>query len=152
MLFRSPFGLREAPGSFQAVMSLMFFNYIGKGVMVYMDDLLVYSKDEESHAELLAEVLEILWRNKMYPKFSKCQFGTRSIEYLGYNVSAEGIKPSKDKILAIELWPETLKNDTQVKQFLGKVQLLQNVHGARVFRASEAVGGAYKERSILQMD
>ena len=51
-----PFGLRGAPGTFQAVMNHVFFDYIGKGVMVYMDDLLVYSKDEESHAELLAEV------------------------------------------------------------------------------------------------
>ena len=59
--------------------------------MVYMDDLLVYSKDEESHAALLSEVLEILWKHKMYPKFSKCQLGARSIEYLGYNVSAEGV-------------------------------------------------------------
>ena len=57
----------------------------------------------------------------MYPKFPNCQFGTRSIEYLGYSVSAEGIKPSKDKILAIEPWPEALNNDTQVKQFLGTV-------------------------------
>ena len=116
-----PFGLRGAPGTFQAVMNHMFFDYIGKGVMVYMDDLLVYSKDEESHAELLAKVLEILWKHKMYPKFAKCQFGSRSIEYLGYNVSAEGIKPSKDKIMAIEIWPERLNNDTQVKQFLGTV-------------------------------
>ena len=116
-----PFGLRGAPGTFQAVMNHMFFDYIGKGVMVYMDDLLVYSKDEESHAALLSEVLEILWKHKMYPKFSKCQFGARSIEYLGYNVSAEGIKPSKDKIMALEIWPEKLNNDTQVKQFLGTV-------------------------------
>ena len=55
-----PFGLRGAPGTFQAVMTHMFFDYIGKGVMVYMDDLLVYSKDEASHAGLLSEVLEIL--------------------------------------------------------------------------------------------
>lgn len=49
--------------------------------------------------------MEKLWKHKMYPKSSECQFGTLSIEYRGYNASAKGIKPSKDKIMVIEIWP-----------------------------------------------
>lgn len=57
----------------------------------------------------------------MYLKFLECQFGMRSIEYLGYNVSAESIKLSKDKIVVVEICPEKLNNKTQVKQFLPTV-------------------------------
>ena len=116
-----PFGLRGAPGTFQAVMNHMFFNYIGRGVIAYLDDLLVYSPDVESHAKLLERVLQILHNNKMYPKISKCHFGCDSIEYLGYRVSSSGITPSPEKVEAIRIWPEILQNDTQVKQFLGTV-------------------------------
>ncbi|CDJ46910.1 hypothetical protein EBH_0069490, partial [Eimeria brunetti] len=58
---------------------------------------------------------------KMYPKFKKCQFGTSSIEYLGYRIVGDGITPSPAKIKAFDVWPEELHNDTQVKQFLGTV-------------------------------
>lgn len=116
-----PFGLRGAPGTFQAVMNHMFFDYLGKGVIAYLDDLLVYSPDVESHARLLDKVLSTLQENKMYPKIAKCNFGATAIEYLGYRVGAEGITPSRDKIKAIEIWPEKLENDTQVKQFLGTI-------------------------------
>lgn len=104
-----PFGLQGEPGTFQAAVNHMSFDYVGRGVMVYMDDVLVYSKGEESRARLLNEVLGVLWRHKMYPKFARCQFGAQSIEYLGYNVSADGIKPSRDKVLAVKFWPEKLK-------------------------------------------
>ena len=67
-----PFGLRGAPGTFQAVMNNMFLPLIGKGVIVCLDDVLVYSPDVESHAKLLDQVLTILWENKMYPKLSTC--------------------------------------------------------------------------------
>ena len=89
-----PFGLRGAPGTFQAVMNHMFLSYLGRGVIIYLDDVLVYSSDVQSHAALLNEVLDILYKNKMFPKLSKCQFGKDSIEYLGYVVSSSGITPS----------------------------------------------------------
>ena len=116
-----PFGLRGAPGTFQAVMNHMFFPYIGKGVIAYLDDLLVYSKDIESHAVLLEKVLQILERHKMYPKISKCSFAATSIEYLGYRVGKEGITPSPEKVDAIKVWPEVLQNVTQVRQFIGAI-------------------------------
>ena len=100
-------------------MNHLFFPPIGRRVIAYLDDLLVYSPDVESHAKLLDRVLQTLKDNKMYPKISKCNFGSNAIEYLGYRVSSEGIKSSQDKVKAIEVWPEELQNDTQVKQFLG---------------------------------
>ena len=116
-----PFGLRGAPGTFQAVMNHMFFELLGKGVIAYLDDVLVYSKDESSHLVLLDKVLNILSEHKMYPKFVKCQFGTRELDYLGYHISDMGITPSPEKVEAISIWPEVLCNDTQVKQFLGTI-------------------------------
>lgn len=116
-----PFGLRGAPGTFQTIMNEMFFHLIGRGVIAYLDDLLVYSPDEESHARLLRKVLKILRDNKMYPKISKCHFGAAEIEYLGYKVTKDGIIPSPEKVKAIEVWPEELTNESQVKQFLGTV-------------------------------
>ena len=116
-----PFGLRRAPGTLQAVTNHMFFPLIGRGVFAYLDDLLVYSPDAESHAKLLHRVLQTLKDNKMYPKISKCNFGSNAVEDLGYRVSREGITPRQDKVKAIEMWPEELQNDTQLKQFLGTI-------------------------------
>ena len=126
-----PFGLRGAPGTFQAVMNHMFFDLLGKGVIAYLDDLLVYSPDIPSHARLLDKVLSTLKKHKMYPKISKCTFGASSIEYLGYKIGAEGITPSPSKIEAIAIWPEELNNDTQVKQFLGTVNYCRMFMGTR---------------------
>ena len=116
-----PFGLRGAPGTFQAVMNHMFFKLIGNGVIAYLDDVLVYSADEDSHVRLLDKVLRILEHHKMYPKITKCNFGVTAIEYLGYRVSSTGIMPSPTKIEAISIWPEQLTNITQVRQFLGAI-------------------------------
>ena len=125
-----PFGLKGAPGTFQQVMNNMFFDYLGRGVIVYLDDVLVYSGDIASHTVLLGEVLAILAEHQMYPKISKCRFAMDSIDYLGYRVSAQGITPSPDKVEAVRVWPEVLDNDTQVKQFLGTINYCRMFMGA----------------------
>lgn len=124
-----PFGLKGAPGTFQAIMNSMFFDLLGRGVVVYMDDVLLYSKTFEEHMELLECVLQRLLEHKMYPKFSKCKFATQSIEYLGYQVGADGLRPSPEKVSAIAVWPTELENDTQVRQFLGTVNYCRNFMG-----------------------
>ncbi|KAL8441804.1 hypothetical protein Emed_007482 [Eimeria media] len=98
-----PFGLRGAPGTYQAIMNHMFFDYIGKGVIAYLDDLLVYAPSVQEHAALLDRVLKILK------------------QYLGYTVGQDGIKPSKAKVDAILIWPDEMKDTTAVRQFLGLV-------------------------------
>ena len=114
-----PFDLRGASGTLHVVLNRIFFPLIGKGVLAYLISLLVCSQDVESHAKLLDRVLKNRKDNRMYPKVSKCNFGSDAIEYLGYIVSSEGITPSREKVKAIAIWPEELQNDTQVKQFLG---------------------------------
>ncbi|CDI82217.1 OSJNBa0042D13.18 protein, related [Eimeria praecox] len=74
-----------------------------------------------THAALLQKVLSVFLTNRFYPKFRKCQFARQELTYLGYAISAEGIKPAAGKIEAIRMWPEVLENETQVRQFLGTV-------------------------------
>ena len=135
-----PFGLRGAPGTFQAVMNPMFFPLIGKRVIAYLDDLLVYSPDVESHAKLLDRVLQTLKDNKMYHKLSKCDFGSNAIDYLGYRVSSEGITPSQDKVKATAVWPEELGNDNQVKQILGTPNYCRMRYGSCIRGFGQTIG------------
>ena len=124
-----PFGLKGAPSTFQAIMNHMFFDLIGQGVIVYIDDLLVYAKTMEEHIKILDEVLRRLSVNKMFPKFSKCRFAVKEIEYLGHTVGEHGVRPSEEKIEAIKVWPSTLANETQVRQFLGTVNYCRQYMG-----------------------
>ena len=124
-----PFGLKGAPSTFQAIMNSIFFDLLGQGVLVYMDDVLLYSTTLELHLTLLDKVLQRLLDHKMFPKLSKCNFAVQSIQYLGYQVGADGIRPSPEKVSAIAAWPTTLSNDTQVRQFLGTVNYCRNFMG-----------------------
>lgn len=116
-----PFGLKGAPATFQANINAYLQPLLGKGVIAYLDDVLIYSPDLQSHAALLRQVLAIFLRHQFVPKFMKCKFGRSELNYLGYTIGADGIKPAEDKIQAIALWPEVLTNETQVRQFLGTV-------------------------------
>ena len=126
-----PFGLKGAPATFQANVNFYLRPFLGNGVIAYLDDILIYSPDVSSHAKLLRSVLSILLRERFYPKFSKCKFGLTSLEYLGYNISGDGISPSETKVEAIRNWPEVLENDTQVRQFLGTVNYCRMFMGPR---------------------
>ncbi|KAL8439640.1 hypothetical protein Efla_004548 [Eimeria flavescens] len=81
----------------------MVFPYIGKGVIAYLNDLLVYNEDAESHAKLLEVLLKTLEGNEMYPNVSKCLFGCSEMAYLGYAVIGRGVTPRKEKVRAIEI-------------------------------------------------
>ncbi|KAL8270363.1 hypothetical protein Esti_005687 [Eimeria stiedai] len=120
-----PFGLKSAPSTFQATMNSIFFDMLGQGVLIHVDDVLIYTATFEDHLRLLDSVLARLLHDK-YPKLEKCQFAAQSIEYLGYRVGADGIHPSTEKLSAIALWPAGLANETQVRQFLGTVNYCSN--------------------------
>ncbi|CDJ64945.1 hypothetical protein ENH_00085700 [Eimeria necatrix] len=115
------FGLKGAPATFQANINAYLQPFLGQSVIAYRDDLLIYSSDLSGHVSLLRQVLSIFLRHQFYPKFRKCKFAKQTITYLGYTISAAGIKPAEDKIAAIRHWPEALENETQVRQFLGTV-------------------------------
>lgn len=86
-----PFGLKTAPSTFQRMMNHVFFELLDKGVVVYLDDLLIYSRDIESHKMLLNEVFELLAKNKLYLKDSKCHLYLERVAFLGHVVSSSGV-------------------------------------------------------------
>ncbi|KAG8479786.1 hypothetical protein CXB51_029317 [Gossypium anomalum] len=113
-----PFGLTNAPAVFMDLMNRIFRPYLDKFVVVFIDDILVYSRDEEEHVEHLRTVLQILREKQLYAKFSKCEFWLREVGFLGHIVSGEGIRVDPSKISAIVNWSPP-KNVSEVRSFLG---------------------------------
>ncbi|GJR28724.1 putative nucleotidyltransferase, ribonuclease H [Tanacetum coccineum] len=113
-----PFGLTNAPTVFMDLMNRIFHEYLDKFVIVFIDDILVYSKSEEEHEQHLRIVLEILRQKKLYAKFSKCEFWLQQVAFLGHIVSADGIIMDPSKVEAITKWPRPT-TVTEVRSFLG---------------------------------
>ncbi|KAG8474413.1 hypothetical protein CXB51_033837 [Gossypium anomalum] len=113
-----PFGLTNAPTVFMDLMNWIFRLYLDRFVVVFIDDILVYSRDEEEHVEHLRTVLQILREKQLYAKFSKCEFWLREVGFLGHIVSAEGIRVDPSKVSAIVNWIPP-KNVSEVRSFLG---------------------------------
>eukprot|EP00253_Pinus_taeda_P028904 PITA_28904 len=113
-----PFNLTNAPTTFMCLMNSVFHPYMDKFVIVFIDDILVYSKNEEDYAEHLAILLRLLREHQFYDKLSKCNFFQTEVHYLGHVVSKEGIVVVPEKIRAIMEW-ETPKNVDVVRSFMG---------------------------------
>ncbi|KAG8480712.1 hypothetical protein CXB51_025402 [Gossypium anomalum] len=113
-----PFGLTNAPAVFMDLMNRIFRQYLDQFVVVFIDDILIYSRDEIEHAEHLRVVLQILWDKQLYAKFNKCEFWLREVSFLGHVVSASGIRVDPSKISAILDWKPP-RNITEVRSFLG---------------------------------
>jgi len=113
-----PFGLTNAPATFMRLMNDVFADLLDECVIIYLDDILIYSQDEKSHMEHLRMVFDRLRKEKLYVKAKKCSFMKSEIEFLGHVVSADGIRTDPNKIKAIEEWP-TPKNAAELRSFLG---------------------------------
>ncbi|XP_074271317.1 putative mitochondrial protein AtMg00860 [Silene latifolia] len=113
-----PFGLTNAPAVFMDLMNRVFKSYLDKFVIIFIDDILVYSKNEEDHAQHLRTVLETLRENQLFATFKKCAFWLKEINFLGHVVSSKGIQVDPEKIETIMSWP-VLKNVAEVRSFLG---------------------------------
>ena len=113
-----PFGLTNAPAAFMDLMNKVFGPYLDKFMIVFIDDILVYSGSLEEHAEHLRTVLQILRERQLYAKFSKCQFWLDKVAFLGHVISAEGISVDPQKIEAIVNW-KLPTNVSEVCSFLG---------------------------------
>ena len=113
-----PFGLTNAPATFMHLMQELFRPYLDDFVIVFLDDILIYSRDKASHAKHVRQVLDVLRKNKLYAKASKCEFFRTEVEFLGHRISSEGIHVMQDKVRAIEEWP-TPNSVKDVQSFLG---------------------------------
>jgi hypothetical protein len=101
-----PFGLTNAPSTFQALMNEIFSNLLRRYVLVFFDDILIYSKTWPEHLIHLKEVLSILRMHYLLVRREKCQFGQKSISYLGHVISSQGVAMDGEKIEAMVHWPK----------------------------------------------
>jgi hypothetical protein len=113
-----PFGLTNAPATFQELMNSIFTPCLRKFVLVFFDDILIYSQTEEEHCRHLTTVLAILQSNQLKAKMSKCTFFAPQVEYLGHIISGQGVATNPSKIQDILEW-ESPTTVTQLRGFLG---------------------------------
>eukprot|EP00253_Pinus_taeda_P016846 PITA_16846 len=113
-----PFGLTNAPSTFMCLMNSIFHQYLDRFVLIFIDDILVYSRTMEEHQEHLRKVLQTLREHQLYAKFSKCDFFKEEIQYLGHVITKEGIAVDPEKIKAIMDWPVP-KDVANIRSFMG---------------------------------
>ena len=121
------FGLTNAPATFQAVINDIFRPYIGKFVLGYLDDSLIFNKSAEEHAEHLRLVLQRLREHELYAKHSKSLLKQPELEFLGHVVGCDGIKTDPRKTAVVRDWtvPQYL---SERRFFLGRTNLLSQIH------------------------
>jgi hypothetical protein len=112
------FGLTNAPAYFMYLMNSVFMTELDKFVVVFIDDILIYSKNAEEQAEHLRIVLQRLRDHKLYAKFSKCEFRLESVKFLGHTISKDGISVDPSNVQEVMDWkpPKTVH---QIRSFLG---------------------------------
>ena len=113
-----PFGLTNAPAAFMDLMHRVFHQFLDRFVVVFVDDILVYSASEEEHAEHLRIVLQTLREHQLYAKLSKCEFWLQQVHFLGHVISGEGVLVDPAKVEAVLQW-ESPRSVSEIRSFLG---------------------------------
>jgi hypothetical protein len=112
------FGLTNAPAYFMYLMNSVFMQELNKFVVVFIDDILIYSKNSEDHAQHLHVILQRLRDHRLYAKFSKCEFWLDTVKFLGHTISGDGISVDPSKVQEVMDWkPPTFVH--QIHSFLG---------------------------------
>jgi len=115
-----PFGLTNAPATFMHLMHQLFRPYLDQFVLVFLDDILVFSKSLEEHEQHVRKVMEVLRQNQLYAKESKCELFEQRVEFLGHIIDSDGVHMMADKVKGITEWP-VLRSVDDVRSFLGTV-------------------------------
>lgn len=113
-----PYGLAYAPATFMGGMHVVLSPVLRKGVLAFMDDILVHTRTLEEHGPLLTQVLQLLHKHGLKVKLSKCSFAQRSISYLGHVISEKGVFTNNTKVHAVQQWPVP-QNTKELRGFLG---------------------------------
>nr|GEU33174.1 putative reverse transcriptase domain-containing protein [Tanacetum cinerariifolium] len=113
-----PFGLTNAPTVFMDLRNRVCKPYLDKFIIVFIDDILIYSRNKEKHANHLRIILELLRKEKLYAKFSKCDFWIRTVQFLGHLIDSQGLHVDPAKIEAVKNWASPT-TPTEIRQFLG---------------------------------
>lgn len=145
-----PFGLTNAPAAFMCLMNNVLSKYLDQFVVVFIDDILIYSKSEEEHQEHLRIILQVLREHQLYAKLSKCDFYKDKIHYLGHVISKEGIVVDPDKIKAIVDWPVPW-DVSGVRSFMGITGYYRKIHPG-IFKDSISHYFITEEGEEIRMD
>ncbi|GKC95434.1 putative reverse transcriptase domain-containing protein [Tanacetum coccineum] len=113
-----PFGLTNTPAVFIDLVNCVCKPFLDKFVIVFIEDILIYSKNKKEYEEHLKAVLELLKKEKLYAKFSKCEFWIPKVQFLSHVIYSQGIHMDPAKIKSIKDW-ESPKTPTEIRQFLG---------------------------------
>jgi hypothetical protein len=113
-----PFGLTNAPAYFMNLMNKVFMEELDKFVVVFIDDILIYTRSAEEHEQHLRVILNKLRAHEIYAKFNKCEFWLQEVAFLGHIITAEGVKVDPEKVKAIVEWKQPT-NVTEICSFLG---------------------------------
>ncbi|SAL98734.1 hypothetical protein, partial, partial [Absidia glauca] len=147
-----PFGLTNAPPTFQAMMNRVLGDFLDKFVMVYLDDILIYSKDMQEHKRHVKMVLDKLREHKFFLNRGKCEFGVEELIFVGYRITKDGILPDQAKVKTIQEWPVPT-NVQEVRQFLGTTayyrRFIKNYAHVAAPMTNLTQGSGPKKRSIV---